>query len=403
MLDRLRTYLYFGNRYCGVEHALEGEMEVLYATALKKSKKTIDIADSFKAVSIDELQKVLPKKHPVSLVVNNGQVLSKQVESEQSNAIKIVNAAFPNINLEDFFYEVCSQGKIHYVSLCRKVYIESLIAGYKALGIPIIQVSLGNSLVFGIRDFLDGEVCTSNACVSINNGSITAIEKQTNVTTIDHDINGLLVNNNHILSLSAALNVALQRFSSMTNLDAFVQSLSDGYLQSRFNTQLLKIGGLFILGLLLINFLFFNHYFNAVNALQQNSQVNQTTKQKVLELGEQVGKSQKMVEDLLKGNGSKSSFYVNAIVQSLPESVLLSELDYQPLLKRIKVDKPIEIDRSIILISGTSNQSQSFSKWMAALEAFDWIDKVSVLGYEDISETVSKFNIKLDMGNDKQD
>ena len=393
MLDRLRTYLYFGKRYCGVEHALEGDNEVLYVSVLKKSKKTIDVDGTFKVSTIDELQKVLPKNHPVSLVVNNSQVLSKQVESEQTDA---------NINLEEFFYGVSSQGKIHYVSLCRKVYIESLVADYKTLGTPIIHVSLGNGSVFGIREFLDGKVYTSNACVTVTNGSITAIEKRINTITTDYDINGLRVYNTHVLSLSVALNMVIQRFSSMTNLDALVQSLRDGYLQSRFNNLMLKFGGLFILGLLMVNFLFFNHYFNAVNTLQQSSQVNQTVKQKVLELSLQVGKSQKMVEDLLKGSGSKSSFFVNAIVQSLPESILLSNLDYQPLLKRIKTDKPIDIDYGVILISGTSNKSESFSKWIAALEAFGWVDKVSVLSYEDISETVSEFNIKLDMDDDKQ-
>src|SRR5690606_10383120 len=139
-------------------------------------------------------------------------------------------------------------------------------------------------------------------------------------------INGLLIKSNQILSFAAALHGVLQNFNSRTNFDILKNSIKSNYLQSRFYSQFFKFGLLFILCILLINFMVFNHYYNAVNTLQQTSQINQTTKQKILELNGSVNKTQKMVDDMLKSSMSKSSFYVNDVIQGLPNSILLSGL-----------------------------------------------------------------------------
>ncbi|WP_308990634.1 hypothetical protein QLS71_004040 [Mariniflexile litorale] len=162
----------------------------------------------------------------------------------------------------------------------------------------------------------------------------------------------------------------------------------------------MKFGLVFILIGLLFNFFVFNYYFEAVHSLQQTSQINQTTKQKLLELNGSVNKSQKMVDDMLKSSSSKSSFYVNAVIQGLPNSILLTEVNYQPLLKRIKSGQSIETDHNTMLVSGESNHSESFSKWIADLEVIDWVEKVEILHYEDTSTLVSNFSLKLIIAHD---
>ena len=109
---------------------------------------------------------------------------------------------------------------------------------------------------------------------------------------------------------------------------------------------------------------------------------------------------QKMVDDLLKTNESKSSFYVNEIIHSLPTTVLLKELDYQPLQKRIKADKKIELDENTIVISGSSNSSEIFSNWISQLGKMEWVFKVDIINYGLDSKTVSDFTIKIKLKND---
>jgi Tfp pilus assembly protein PilN len=114
-------------------------------------------------------------------------------------------------------------------------------------------------------------------------------------------------------------------------------------------------------------------------------------------LNEEVSKTQKIVEDMLKSGSSKSSYYVDAIVRELPESILLIDLDYQPLAKRIRPERPIEIEENTVMISGESTNSDGFSKWLALMEANAWVKQVDILDYRDVSANLSNFNIKITM------
>ena len=53
MLDKLKTYLLYGNRFCAVEHSLKASENIVYVTGLKKSKNELDIENAFEASSIE--------------------------------------------------------------------------------------------------------------------------------------------------------------------------------------------------------------------------------------------------------------------------------------------------------------------------------------------------------------
>lgn len=130
MLATLKAYLQFGNRFCGIEHTSKNGQEKLYVTLLKKTKKEVDIENSFDATTIEDLAEKLPKNQHTVLIINNQHVLTKTVKSNQTEELKLVYKAFPNIKLEDFYYEVLVQKSIYSVSICRKTYIEELIRNY---------------------------------------------------------------------------------------------------------------------------------------------------------------------------------------------------------------------------------------------------------------------------------
>lgn len=396
MFSNLYTYLQFGNEYCGIEHTSVNQESSIVSTVLKKTKKEVDIEAFLQARTIKDLSGQLQKKQHAYLVVNDNQVLSKIIESDGADDIQLVNKAFPNINLKDFYFEIIKQVNTHFISISRKAHIDELVSKYKSNGIQIIDFSLGNSIFSNVSAFIDTEeVRTSNAEIILKERGIKTIEKIESSETKTYDINGLQVDNQRLLSLSGALSAILRKQESKTNFGAQKQSLQDDYKQSRFFTQFSKAGLVFILGLLLINFFVFNNYFDKVNSLQATSQINQTTKAKVLGMSEKVIKVEKMVNDMLEGSSSMSSFYINAIIQSLPNSVLLSELNYQPLIKRIKADTPIEVDKANIIVSGASNNSEAFLTWLTLLENYSWIKKTEIIEYGSDSGRRSDFNIKI--------
>lgn len=396
MLNILWTYLVYGKRFCGVEHL----HDTMNSIVLIKSKKEINIAASLDDMSIEILSKHLPKRQHISLIINTNKVLSKTIEHQTTDSEKLVYKAFPNINLAEFYYEILSQNNTHFINVCRKDYINTLIESYAKHQLMILNLSLGN---FGVNNLvnyvLEKDIYSTNAKISIESNRVTKIDKGL-VLNANYNINGVEVNNQQLLSFSGALQAILKTSSTKTNFSNEKMGWITAYKQSRFFHQFLKFGGLFILGLLFINFLTFNHYFKTVNELEYVSKINQTTKDQILVLNESVSKKKIMVENLFKTKGSKSSFYSSSIVSSLPKTVLLSSYNYQPLLRPIKKEARIELHKNSILISGTSNDSDHFSEWIYRLEEMAWIEKVAISDYRNTTPKNSEFIISIAIKND---
>ena len=300
-----------------------------------------------------------------------------------------------------FYYEVLHQANISYVSICRKNYVDDLISEYTTHGFKVISVSIGCLAIAGILDFTDHQnLLLSNTTVRLEAGQITHIEKDETLNPTTYNINGLEVNNNQLLSVAGALNTILQHYQPDTNFGDNQKAWMDAYIQTRFFKLFLRFGLGFILVLLLANFAFFNHYFNYVNGLQETVQVNTSTKEHILKLDAELQKTETMVEDMLKSNHSRSSFYVNELISNLPNSILLKTLNYQPLNKRIKPDQPISIMTHTILIEGVSGDSHIFNQWISQLEQLSWVDGTEIMDYNDAFKTRSNFSIKLSLSNE---
>ncbi|WP_323028506.1 hypothetical protein [Gelidibacter japonicus] len=401
MLHKTTSHLLFGNQYCGIEHTSIGGKETINATILKKTKKELNIDNIYQFNSIEHLSESIPKNTHAFLILNNENVLTKKVENGQKEAVKLVHQAFPNININDFMYEVLVQNDVHFVSICRRSYIKEVIKSYESKRIYILNLSLGNLIIANITDFIDEKIIsTANAEIEISNNEISRIESSQTMDDTNYGLNGLEVNSKSILTLSAALVSALDNHKSITNFEPEKRQLTTAYGHTVFFRKFLAFALIFVFTALIMNFLAFNHYFNKSNTLEQSAQVNQNIKTQVAELNEKVSKSQKMVGDLLNNNNSKSSYFINEIVKNLPTSVQLKELNYQPLLKRIKAEEAIKNEVEVILVSGESTDSNIFSDWIALLEKKKWLSKVEVTDYADISTKRADFKFKILLSHD---
>ena len=396
MFEKLKSYLLYGNLFCGIEHTDHGGEEVLYVTLLIKQKSAVDFLEDFKVGKVNELASKLKKNQHASLVINTKNVLTKKVESSVKEDIELVFNAFPNVKLNEFYYEINKQGNVSFISICRKDYVDRLISKYSENNVVITDFYLGNLMISSVCEFIEqGSFYTSNCVIQKKEGCIDSITLDNTINKMDYDINGLKTNNNFLLSLSGGLHQILNGYSPLTNAADKKESLLLGFKQLQFFNVFLKLGLGVIFTALLINYFVFNHYFNGVKDLQAVSQYNNTTSQKIIALKKEVDSIQKLAEDMLQVDSSKSSFFISNIMQGLPNSILLSELNYQPLIKSTKNNEPILNDLSSILISGASANSDIFSAWVSKLEKLAWVSKVEILEYNDVTASSSNFSIKL--------
>lgn len=402
MFQKFQTHIVYGKYLCGVEHTQNNGTPQIFGTLLKRVKKELRTESHLECESIEEISEKLPKHQHVALVINNQHVFTKLTEGDTNDIVKLVHKSFPNINLEDFYFEVLTQGYKHFVSICRKNYINDIISKYAKYGVYITNVSLGNSLITTVEPFINTtQIRSSNALIVFNNHLIDNYEAKTESQELAHyDINGLSISNKELLSISAALQQVLNTNQTQSNFESKTLELLEDYKQQRFYTQFLKFGGLFVLGLLLINFLFFNHYFNKVNELNELSQLNTATKERLITHQDIVAKKEKIVEDLLKSRDSKTALYSNEVMLLLPNTIQLKTFSYQPLNKHIKTNKPISLEHHTIRVSGDSTDSHQFSNWIYQLEQLQWVQKVAIELYGSSSKTKSEFSIKLILNHD---
>jgi hypothetical protein len=403
MTKALLAYLKFGNRFYSVELTQVEDQYKYYGIVLKKKRKQLDIETSFETTTIETLKAHIPKGKPIALVINTTSVLTKQVKGKTHDALKLANMAFPNIRIEDFYYETLSQGENHFVSICRKSYVDELLNDFDSKHITVIAFTLGSLICSTVTGFIESKVLqTANRLISIDNSQITEILSGVGNSEETYEINGLNIKNTHVVGFAAALNLVLKDPQVQSSFTTTKTELNIAFKQKQFANQFLKVGLSCLFGALLINFLFFNHYYNEVNILRETGQILEASKLKIVGLSEKVQKTEKMVEDVLQSSTSKSSFYVDVIINNLPNSILLKELNFQPLQKKIKENKTIENYKNRILISGQSNESIEFSHWISQLETIVWIKSIEILNFEDISKSSSSFIIKLNMQDDTE-
>ena len=219
MLSNFWTYLKNGKYFCGIEHTVKNNEELLHIALITHSKKELHLKKMLQVKCIDECAGKIFKNQQITLVINNNNVLSKVVSSDQKDVLKLIYTVFPNIDLEDFYYDIHSQEHTHFISLCRKDYVVALVNEYAVQHIYVTALLLGNNSVSNIIPYLKTkQIHTSNATVSVKNNQIINIKKNVSSNGV-YDINGVTVLSRQILSFIGAANVFLKENNTLSNFN----------------------------------------------------------------------------------------------------------------------------------------------------------------------------------------
>lgn len=380
MLFKILTYSKYGNLYCGVEHSYLNGQEKLNVLLLKKKNGEFFVEKTFESDTIIQLKGQLKKQQHLFLIINTNQVLSKILEGAYEPQ-KTLGKAFPNLNIEDFYYEIHATSENTFISICRKNYIDNILQEYNANHLNVIGFSLGNLIGSQLKSYLNNRsINSTNASISFGNNGISGIKKSENIVVSNITINDLEVTNVQVLPLAGIIAYYTNQKTNTSNFNQLCSVLSDNFKHIRIFGIGLKFGLSLTFTLLLISFLFFSHFSSKINNMKSELELNKAEKKSMVRLANDVSKKERLVTDFSM-TSSKSSWYLDQIGGSIPTSIILSELQYQPLEKNIKKDNEILLKENKIIIKGSANNTTDFSQWIKALEQQDWIDKVTIQQY----------------------
>ncbi|SNR15456.1 hypothetical protein [Tenacibaculum jejuense] len=375
----MKDRLFFGNILSAVEYSFDSDGNEIYIhLQLEKKKQKLEIKDSRRFFNQDELLQFLKEssiRHTI-LVLNNKQVLSKSIETKNELEEIIFKRAFPSLPSKEFYKRILPTNTGTYLSVVRESYVASVIKEFANININVLDVLLGNTAFSSLVSIIEnGEISTSNTKLTLANSAVTSVATK-KFTNEDYKINGLQINNQYILSLSAIVYFYLNKEVS------YKQEYFTAYLEKKkFNLGYKIILGI-IFFLVLLNFIYFNNYNTEVNRLTQQLEIKKDGKRKLIDLKSNVKKKRKLLSELQNSSAFSVAKYSDQIVSEIPKSILLSELIYQPLNRVLKKGKETSFKIKEIEVKGVFNNYIEFTSWIDNLEKKDWVKQLLELTTE---------------------
>lgn len=402
MFSKLRSYWKYGSAFCGIElTTVEGGEKVFGATAKKRQGEFTDL--EFLQFSLTDVDKNLPKQQHCFLAINSDKVLIKSVPPQESD-LKAVSAAFPGLSLTDFYYEILKTPHNSIVSICRKDYVQYVLGALERQQIHVLGFHLGiNPLQVLVPLLKKDEVSIPRYQIGIEDNNmkdVVSIEHQNGLT---YELEDIKVASEYLLSLALLFNYTGAAFNSSNNFAEENKNLSKLHQEKVFFKKGMFLGIGLLLISLLVNTFFFNSYFKKEQQLYEESMFMEAQQKGMEGKLEAVNKKEQLVDNILNSGTSKSSYYLNRIVAVKPSSIGFSDIQYQPLNRSIRPDKPIEYSQNSIVVSGESKDKGDFSKWITDLGKLQWIEKASVVHYGNAGRDLTSFSITIAIKDESKD
>jgi hypothetical protein len=384
-----------GKHYIGVEHfSFENEEKIAVLQTENKNGELL-ITKKDKVTYLGFVPEKWNKKLPLFLVLNTNQVLHKEVMGADIVDEKLLFKAFPNTNLEEFYFEIWRSNNRSLVALSRKNYVDDIVSVYKQQGILIAGISLGVCGLVEISDYITiEEVVTNHQIISWRDDDVMiktlAFENEETL-----QLNGLSINSSQLLSFCGILRLINQSTHNTGGIIAYSNELYENHIQQSLFSVGLKVMLTSLFLLLFFNFIAFSHYYSLASEASENIILNKASDSKISNIKQRVVMKEQKVKNALSDNFSESSVVINEIARRIPSSILLSGLIYHPLVKEIKDDEQITVNNKTILISGKIMENKAFTKWIESVELLKQVDNVVIthFGKNDMNET--EFSVKL--------
>ncbi|SHH28119.1 general secretion pathway protein [Flavobacterium defluvii] len=391
----LNTFL-LGKQYIGVEHFTLNNEDKVSLLLVENKKEGLVISKKDRVGYNGKIAEKWDVKLPFFLIINSNQVIQKEVLGIEPSDEKLLHKSFPNTNWDEFYYEIWRLKTKSVIAIARKSYVNTLIEDYENQKINVAGISLGVCSMADIIDYTDDNKLYTNH-QSVSKQETQIISAKVLESAITYTINDLQIENRQLLAFSGILRLILNNTLNTGSIIAYSDELYDNYNQKTFFNKGIKIMVGVVLGILLLNFMIFTHYYKLAQESSEILLVNKSSIEDVGKIKQRIIVKETKVKDIEGRMTSQSSLIINEIANKVPASILLTELTFNPLEKKIKADEPILTKDKIMVISGTTISNQSFTKWVEDIEQLKFVDKVLIthFGKNEDNETTFSINLTL--------
>ena len=397
MFNQLPNFL-LGTKYYSIEHYSLANDNHLAFLLVHRSRGELNIL-SKETILSNLLTKRLDKKFPCFLILNNVQVVQKEVAHQDSSDEKLLYKAFPHLSLDDFYYEIWRIKGRALVAVARKEYCEQVIDEYLKKGISIAGISLGVCAVNALTKYANcPSLATNNQIVHIDGDQILSVNQSP--PPQEFNINSLQIQNSHLLSFAGLLHLAIEPGITAGSIFELNQTIKNRYFQRSFFSKIVTISAASVLTILLLNFFVFSYYFRKAQENSETVAVNKSVIEAVAETSKRIKAKEVKLNNISGRSNTPATRILNSIGQGIPVSIILSKLEYNPLLKKVKPENRILFEDNTINVSGIATDNIAFTEWISNLNRAKWVEKVTIQQFGSTDLQQNEFTIMIQLANE---
>ncbi|SHM95672.1 PilN domain-containing protein [Flavobacterium chilense] len=389
------TNFLLGKQYIGIEHFTLNNEDKVALLLVEKKKEGLVIAKKDRVNYNGKIAEKWDSKLPFFLIINNNQVIQKEISGIDPSDEKLLHKAFPNTNWEEFYFEIWRLKTKSIIAIARQSYLNEIISNYEKQKITISGVSLGVCSIAEIINYTEETELYTNCQIVSRHEQNQVIVSSVPDSAISYTINELKIENRQLLAFSGILRLIMNTTLNTGSIVSYSEELYDRYNQKMFFGKSLKIMVGILLAILLLNFVFFSHYYKLAQETSETLLVNKSSIEDVSKIKQRILLKEEKVKNIVGKTVSQSSLIINEITNKVPSSILLTELTFNPLEKKVKLEEPILTQEKTITISGTTIANSAFTTWVEAIEKLKWVDKVLITHFGKNEANETEFSIKL--------
>lgn len=395
LIDNIIAPFKFPKEILAVEYCNSGGGEYYSVSHLKVVKSEVELISSKNSDRVKFLLEGFDSKLPIFLMINGKRVLSKKLPYKVDlEAEQLIRQAFPSVPLESLSHklDVLNENKA-IISVIRKDLLENIIKPFEEEGFKIVDYTLSAySLMELSENFGEEEVQLGSLKL---NGNEQSISLSNELLFDEIEILGEKVERSNALSFLFGVSLlSSQMYASTDSRTVFHRK--DWQFHQMYKKGLI-IGMSFMFGVLLISFFVYNNYFDKNKKLALNTQSYDSQ----LKMVQQMQEAYDTKIQFLEVNGSSGSSFskmADQIASVVPKGIVLRELSIYPLEKRLKKQNLVRFYNGEIIVGGETKNYGQFQKWFKALEEFNWVEDIDVVGYQETNNSHrAEFSITIEI------
>ena len=368
-------------------------------TAITKKNNISKESESTGLERLDQLAEKLDPGTPLSLVLNGKGILLKKVPAQSANGT--LQSILPNANPDDFYSEKFQGKNSNIISIVRKETVNKIISELKKSGYKVDSVSQGFTSINNILPFIktvQGRQLESDSLMIElgNDNEVTDFRNKEKINNNKFQPNEYLIANQYVkpanlLSFSAAVGLLAGDIKSGSPINSHV--LSEERKEYRYYKLFRAAGWSFLIALfviLLINFLFYTHFFNKNKSLETSRLFTSGQAQKFSVLEKEVRQKEKFIEQSGWTAPSRTSFYADRIAGLTPTDILLTSMQIYPARNNSFTEAGSNFfKKDTIMVAGVCENPVELNQFMNNLKVLPDFKDVTIKNYQYRNENES--------------